>query len=154
MLWHKYLELLFTQGLEKFEKWEKFEKLKKNFIHLPFYGCKSLSIAHFIKPYRDLVHFVTGSRKGFMKWTGPFHKTLPRPIAFWNWISVRFYETGWSQNGRRLKTSRMVSVLNSDPLSFKEKVWTPSSDLNWKVSDISSYFFLSGLLPRTSHVQW
>ena len=24
-------------------------------------------IAHFIKPYRDQVHFVTGSRQGFMK---------------------------------------------------------------------------------------
>ena len=23
----------------------------------------------------------------------PFHKTLPRSIAFVNWISVRFYET-------------------------------------------------------------
>ena len=23
----------------------------------------------------------------------PFHKTLPRPSAFLNWISVRFYET-------------------------------------------------------------
>ena len=122
MLWHKYLELLFTQGLEKFEKWEKFYPLAVLWLQKFMYS--------------------------------PFHKTLPRPSAFCNWISERFYETGWSKNGRRLKTFRMVSVLNSDPLSFKEKVWTSSSDLNRKVSDISSYFFLSGLLPRTSHVQW
>ena len=43
----------------------------KNILAVFTLCVMSLYIAHFIKPYRDQVHF-------------------------FNWISVRFYETGWS----------------------------------------------------------
>ena len=84
-------------NLGKLEDWRRKHNESCNSCDMLFRDARSLNLPQEICQVfqeRILYEKLSISRKS-PKGHQPFHKTLPRSSLFVNWISARFYETGW-----------------------------------------------------------